>query len=255
MRKLIIAGNWKLNKTNDEAMELVTLLKREVGSVTDVDVVVCPVFTALADVADLTNESNIGLGAQNVYWEDSGAFTGEVSAPLLKRIGVQYVIIGHSERRQFFNETNETVNKRIKAALAHGLTPIVCVGEMLEDRESGKTNDVIKNHIEGSLANLSEEEMGKLVLAYEPVWAIGTGKTASPDQAQEVHAYIRSLLGTLFSEELANAVRIQYGGSVKAENAAELMSQPDIDGALVGGASLTAEAFAGIIKNSCGVTK
>ncbi len=249
MRKIIIAGNWKLNKTPREAIELVTALKRELADNTDVDAVVCPPFTALSDVSDVLNESNIGLGAQNVYWEDSGAFTGEISSPMLKEVGVQYVIVGHSERRQYFGETNETVNKRIRAALSHGLTPIVCVGENLEDRESDKTFEVVGNHVEGSLAGLSNDEMEKIILAYEPVWAIGTGKTASPDQAQEVHKFIRSILVKLFSQEIAEKIRIQYGGSVKAENAKELMSQPDIDGGLVGGASLTADAFVGIIKN------
>jgi len=255
MRKIIIAGNWKLFKTNQEAVELVNLLKREVSLIEEVDIVVCPVFTALSDVRDALLESNIGLGAQNLYWEDSGAFTGEVSGLLLKAIGVQYVIIGHSERRQFFGETDETVFKRIKAALKHNLVPIVCVGEMLAEREAGKTFDVIKKQCEGAFKNLSEEEMEKLVIAYEPVWAIGTGKTATPAQAQEVHHYIRGLLKKMFSEELAAGMRIQYGGSVKPENTKELMSQPDIDGALVGGASLKSDSFAAIVKNSCGIEK
>ena len=250
MRKPIIAGNWKLNNTSKEAIELVTLLKRDLCEVDTVDIVVCPVFTALSDIGDLLMDSNIGLGAQNLYWEDAGAFTGEVSAPLLKELGVQYVIIGHSERRQFFGETNETVNKKIKAALAGGLTPIVCVGEVLGEREADKTFDVISEQCEGSLAGLTEEEMGKLVLAYEPVWAIGTGKTATPDQAQEVHAFIRKLLKEKFSDDLAASVRIQYGGSVKPENTKDLMGQEDIDGALVGGASLKSEPFVEIVKNS-----
>lgn len=255
MRKLIIAGNWKLNNISHEAIELVTLLKREVSDITSVDIVVCPVATALSDVKDVIGETNIGLGAQNVYWEDSGAFTGEISAPLLKDIGVEYVIIGHSERRQYFGETDETVNKRLKAALKHNLIPIVCVGEVLEEREGDKTFDVIQKQCEGGLAGLSSEEGAKIIIAYEPVWAIGTGKTATPQQAQEVHKFIRDLLAKLFDEDVSLAVRIQYGGSVNPENSAELMSQPDIDGALVGGASLKADSFSEIIKNSCRVAQ
>jgi triosephosphate isomerase len=252
-RKPIIAGNWKLNNTSKAALELVTLLKRELSDVTDVDIVVCPVFTVLRDVNDVLLETNIGLGAQDLYWEDAGAFTGEVSAPMIKDTGAQYVIIGHSERRQFFGETNETVNKKIKAALKHGLTPIVCVGEVLAERESGKTNDVIRTQFEGCFAGFTAEEMKRLVIAYEPVWAIGTGKTATPQQAQEVHHVIRGLLKNSFDPSVAEAVRIQYGGSVKAENIADLISQGDIDGALVGGASLKADSFVEIVKNSCNV--
>ncbi|MBF0489614.1 MAG: triose-phosphate isomerase [Candidatus Omnitrophica bacterium] len=248
MRKVIIAGNWKLNKTSAEAITLVEELKREVVDVSGVDIVVCPPFTAINDVNECLIGSNIDLGAQNVFWQDSGAFTGEVSAPMLKHLGVKYVIIGHSERRQFFGETNETVSKRIRAALTHGLTPIVCVGENLAERESNKTFDVIKNHCEGSLVNLTAEEMSKIVIAYEPVWAIGTGKTATPEQAQEVHAYIRQLLARIFNTEVSQSVRIQYGGSVTPENIAILIAKPDIDGALVGGASLKAPSFAAIVK-------
>ena len=255
MRKLIIAGNWKLNNTAQQAVELVTLLKREVGDITDVDIVVCPVATALPDVRDVLLESNIALGAQNVYWEDSGAFTGEVSAPLLKEIGVEYVIIGHSERRQYFGETNQAVNKKIRAALNHGLTPIVCVGEVLKERESNKTFEVIRTQCKESLAGFSADEVKAMIIAYEPVWAIGTGKTATPAQAQEVHKFIRELLVKMHNEEAAETVRIQYGGSVKPENIAELMAQPDIDGALVGGASLKADSFVSIVKNACGVVK
>ncbi len=248
MRTPIIAGNWKLNKTSREALQLVEELKRDVADVTGVDIVVCPPFTSLESVSEALTETNIAVGAQNLYWADSGAFTGEISAPMLKDFGVQYVIIGHSERRQYFGETNETVNKRIRAALTHGLTPIVCVGENLAQRESNKTFDVIKDHCEGSLKDLTVEEMKKIVIAYEPVWAIGTGKTATPEQAQEVHAFIRGLLGKMFGAEIANSVRLQYGGSVTPENTALLISQPDIDGALVGGASLKAPSFAAIIK-------
>jgi triosephosphate isomerase len=250
MRKVIIAGNWKLNKTSREAQALAVELKREVVDIQGVDIVICPTFTALDAVSEAIMDTNIDLGAQNIYWQDSGAFTGEISAPMLKDLGVKYVIIGHSERRQFFGETNETVNKRIRAALTHGLTPIVCVGENLAERESNKTFDVIKDHCEGSLAGLKAEEMQKIVLAYEPVWAIGTGKTATPEQAQEVHGFIRQLLEKLFNVEVANAVRIQYGGSVTPENIASLISKPDIDGALVGGASLKAPSFAAIVKSA-----
>ncbi|MCC6758306.1 MAG: triose-phosphate isomerase [Candidatus Omnitrophica bacterium] len=249
MRKIIIAGNWKMFKTSFEAVELVNELKRTLSDVSEVDVVVCPPFTALAEVQDVLLETNIGVGAQNMYWEDSGAFTGEVSAPMIKAIGVQYVIIGHSERRQFFGETDATINKKIKAALKHQLTPIVCIGEVLAEREGGKTFDVIKTQLDGSLVNLTAAEIENIVLAYEPVWAIGTGKTASPAQAQEVHKFIREWLTKKFDAAIANKVRIQYGGSVKPENTAELMGQPDIDGALVGGASLKSDSFTAIVKN------
>ena len=255
MRKPIIAGNWKLNLTEREAVILVTALRNALVDVTEVDIVVCPVVTAIAVIHDVLLESNIAIGAQNLYWEDSGAFTGEVSAPLLKEVGVQYVIIGHSERRQFFGETNQMVNKKIRAALKHGLTPIVCVGEVLAEREANKTFDVIRTQCKESLAGFSADEIKAMVIAYEPVWAIGTGKTATPAQAQEVHKFIRELLVKMHNEEVAETVRIQYGGSVKPENIAELMAQPDIDGALVGGASLKADSFVSIVKNACGVVK
>jgi len=255
MRKLIIAGNWKLNNGEKEAVELVTALRNDLVDVNTVDIVVCPVFTVLPVVHDVLLESNIGLGAQNMFWENSGAFTGEISAPMLKDIGVQYVIIGHSERRQYFKETDEMVNKKVKAALMHGLTPIVCVGEVLEEREADKTFEVIERQCRGGLSGLSSDEVQKIVLAYEPVWAIGTGKTATPQQAQDVHKFIRDLLVKLYSDATAQSIRIQYGGSVKPDNSAQLMSQPDIDGALVGGASLKADSFSEIIKNSCSVAK
>ncbi len=255
MRKPIIAGNWKLNLTERDAVILVTALRNALVDVTEVDIVVCPVVTAIAVVHDVLLESNIAIGAQNLYWEDSGAFTGEVSAPLLKEIGVEYVIIGHSERRQFFGETNQTVNKKIRAALKHGLTPIVCVGEVLAEREANKTFEVIRAQCKESLAGFSADEMKVMVIAYEPVWAIGTGKTATPAQAQEVHKFIRELLVKMHNEEVAEMLRIQYGGSVKPDNIAELMAQPDIDGALVGGASLKADSFVSIVKNACGVVK
>jgi len=252
MRKPIIAGNWKMHKTIGDAIELVNGLKRELYDVTEADIVVCPVYTALADVSEALEASNIAVGAQDMFWEEQGAFTGEISAAMIKDTGAKYVIIGHSERRQYFNETNETVNKRAKAALATGLTPIICVGETLEQREANKTLDVIKDHIQGGLSGFSKEDLLKCVIAYEPVWAIGTGKTATPEQAQEVHAYIRGLLAELFDQSTADAVRIQYGGSVKPENVTALMAQADIDGGLVGGASLKVDLFTQIVRKAVG---
>ncbi len=248
MRTPIIAGNWKLNNTVSEAVALTNSLKSLVAGCTGVEIIVAPTFTALASVSSAIADSNLLLAAQDVYWEDSGAFTGEVSAPMLKDVGCDYVIIGHSERRQFFGETNESVNQKVKATLAHGLKPIICVGEQLEERESGQTEAVIENHVTGGIAGLSATDLLSCVIAYEPVWAIGTGKTATPDQAQEVHNFIRGLLAAAYSKEVASQIRIQYGGSVKPENASELMAQPDVDGALVGGASLEAESFAQIVK-------
>jgi len=257
MRKTIIAGNWKMYKTIKEAIELANGLKREFFKLdfAAVDVVLCPVFTALSEVAEVLSETDIGLGAQDVYWQDEGAFTGEVSPLMLKDAGCQYVIIGHSERRQFFTETNETVNKKIKAALKCGLTPIVCVGENLQERETNKTFKVIEDHINNGLADIGASDILKLVIAYEPVWAIGTGKTATPDQAQEVHKFIRDLLKNNYGQEAADNVRIQYGGSVKPENITELMNKPDVDGALVGGASLKVESFSVIVAKASEVVK
>lgn len=255
MRKMIIAGNWKLNKTINEAVVLATVLKRELADIQNVEIVICPVYPALAVVNDVIMDTNIKLGGQDLYWKDSGAFTGEVSAPLLKDVGCEYVIIGHSERRQFFGETNETVNKKTLAALVHGLTPIVCVGETLQEREAGETFKVVEDHIHGAFQGLTAEQAQKVVVAYEPVWAIGTGKTATPAQAQEVHKFIRDLLAKLYDQAVAEEITIQYGGSVKPDNAVELMSQPDIDGALVGGASLDANAFVDIVKKSATVAR
>ncbi|MFT5388129.1 MAG: triosephosphate isomerase [Candidatus Omnitrophota bacterium] len=253
MRTPIIAGNWKLNKTVVETIQLINDIKRELANVSNVDVVICPTFLGLTDAVEAVNDLSIEIGAQNLYWENSGAFTGEISGEMIKATGAKYVIVGHSERRQFFGETNETVNKRVRAALDNGLLPIVCVGENLEEREGDKTFDVIKNHITGSLAGFTAEEVQGMVLAYEPVWAIGTGKTASPEQAQEVHKYIRDLLTELYDEATASVVRLQYGGSVKPDNIDELIAQPDIDGALVGGASLKSDSFAGIVKGAAKV--
>jgi triosephosphate isomerase len=251
-RKKIIAGNWKMNKTQAEARVLVEDLLREVGHFDDAEIVLCPPFTALAAVSELLNAvSNIRLGAQNMHEAASGAYTGEISAAMLKELYVRYVIIGHSERRQYFHEDNATVNRKTKAALAAELRPIVCVGETLPERESNKWKSVLQTQLIEGFAGFGEKELADIIIAYEPVWAIGTGKTASPAQAEEAHQFIRKVVGDNFGATAAEKIRIQYGGSVKAENARELLSQPDIDGALVGGASLDARGFTAIIKNAC----
>ena len=243
-----IAGNWKMNETIAEATALVTALKEAVKDVKGIDIAVAPTATALSSVAPLLKGSNIALSSQNVHWADHGAFTGEISVGMLKEIGCAWAIIGHSERRQYFGETNEGVNKRATAAIKAGLGAIICVGETLDEREAGKTLDVVSAQVKEGLKGLTAEDSKLLVIAYEPVWAIGTGKVATTAQAQEVHAHIRSLLKAQFGDEAGAAVRIQYGGSVKPGNAAELLAQPDINGALVGGASLKAADFAAIIK-------
>ncbi|MDF3130959.1 triose-phosphate isomerase [Kiritimatiellaeota bacterium B1221] len=248
MRKKIIAGNWKMNKTVSEAQNLADAIKRDLDSEAKVDVVLCPPFTAISAVSQAVSGTQIAVGAQNMHFEASGAYTGEISAEMLREQYCRYVILGHSERRQYFGETDESVNKKTVAALAAGLKPIVCVGETLEEREADKYEDVIRTQINGGLAGLSEADLKNVVIAYEPVWAIGTGKTASPEQAQEVHAFIRSLLVELSSQATADTVRIQYGGSMKPGNAAELLSKPDIDGGLIGGAALDAPSFIGIVK-------
>ena len=253
MRTPIIVGNWKLNKTIREAVALVDSLHPLVADATDVEIVVAPVFTGLSAVSQAITGRGIRLGAQDVFWEDSGAFTGEVSPGLLKDVGCDYVIIGHSERRQYFSETNENVNRKAKAAHAHGLIPIICAGESLEEREADKTGAVVEDHVLNGIAGLSADQIISTIIAYEPVWAIGTGRNATPDQAQEVHALIRSLLSELYSTDVASQVRIQYGGSVKPDNAGVLIAQPDVDGALVGTASWEAESFAEIIKAVCEV--
>ncbi len=247
MRRPFIAGNWKMYKTRQAAVELVTALKSLVQDVTEVEIAVAPPFTALQAVAEVIKGSNILLAGQNLFWEAEGAFTGEISPLMLKDVGCQYVIIGHSERRQYFGETNETVSKRIQAALRHGLRPICCVGETLAEREGNQTFAVIEQQIREGLATVADTDISQVVIAYEPVWAIGTGKTATPAQANEVHGYIRELLKKQYGEK-ADQVRIQYGGSVKPDNVAALMAESDIDGALVGGASLTADSFARIVK-------
>jgi triosephosphate isomerase len=249
-RRLIIAGNWKMNKTVAEALDLVHGLKIELASVKEVDLVVCPPFTALADVSKAIMDSNLRLGAQNMSEHSYGAFTGEIAAGMLKEFSVRYVILGHSERRQFYHETSDLVAKKARAAHAAALKPIVCVGETLQEREGGKTESVLDAQVRGSLAGLTGEQIEETILAYEPVWAIGTGKTATSAQAQQAHAFIRKLLASIFDENAARRVRIQYGGSVKPSNARELMSLPDVDGALVGGASLEDRSFSDIVKNS-----
>lgn len=246
MRTPVIAGNWKLFKTIGESVDLVEKLKPLVDQTRDVEIVVAPVFTALSRVSVAVGDTNINLAAQDCFWEEEGAFTGEVAPKLLKDAGCSHVIIGHSERRQYFGETDATVNKKVKAAISAGLKAIVCVGETLEERESGRTFTVVESQVQNSLAGLLTETVAGLVIAYEPVWAIGTGKTASDEQAQEVHAFIRGLILRLFGQGAADAVRILYGGSVKPDNVKGLMTQPDIDGALVGGASLKADSFAAI---------
>lgn len=244
-------------KTIPEAIELANGLKRELYDIEaeDIDIVLCTPFTCLSEVSEIVTNSNIQLGAQDMYWQEEGAFTGEISPKMLLDAGCKFVIIGHSERRQFFSETNETVNKKIKAALANGLTPIMCVGESLAEREKNLTFKVLEDHVMNGLKDISEKDALKIVVAYEPVWAIGTGKTATPDQAQEAQKYIRDLLVKLYNKDIAESIRIQYGGSVKPDNIAELMKKPDVDGGLVGGASLTVESFAKIVKGASGVEK
>ncbi|MFN4905882.1 MAG: triose-phosphate isomerase [Planctomycetota bacterium] len=255
MRRLLIAGNWKMNLDRGRSLALVQGLVESLRNTSNVDVAVCPPSVYLGELGKALHGSNIGLGAQNAYNQPEGAYTGEVSCGMLKDVGCQYVILGHSERRAIFGETDLMVNEKLHAVLAAGLTPIVCVGETLQEREAGKTQQVVESQCKGSLAGLSHEQMLKTVLAYEPVWAIGTGKTATPAQAEEVHKDIRDLLGSLFSNETSQKVIILYGGSVKADNALELLSEPNIDGALVGGASLKQDSFLGIVQAASSVKK
>ena len=242
MRKPIIAGNWKMFKTRDEALDFIYQVNNRMPSLEDVDTVICAPFPVLRCLVKRQGE-NLRIGAQNMHFEECGAFTGEVAPAMLTSLGVTYVIIGHSERRAMFNETDESVNKKLHAAYKHGLVPILCVGEHLEERESGQTEAVIKEQIIKDLEGLTAEQVKELVIAYEPIWAIGTGRTATPEMANETCGYIRSLVKELYGEEVAEAMRVQYGGSVKTGNIAELMQQPDIDGALIGGASLVASDF------------
>jgi triosephosphate isomerase len=247
MRRLLIAGNWKMNLNLAKSVALAEGLKDAAKNRTDIDIAVCPPAIYVQPVGVALAGSNIGLGAQDVYFEKEGAFTGEISTEMLVDIGCKYVILGHSERRHILHESSELINQKVVAALKAGLTPILCVGELLSEREAGVTDVVIRRQFDGSLSNVSAEQMKKVVIAYEPVWAIGTGKVATPDQAEEVHVSIRDLITERYGKEIADVVRIQYGGSVKAENAKDILLKPNVDGALVGGASLKVDAFMGII--------
>jgi len=247
MRRPFVAGNWKMNLDRAAAVALAEDVAKGAAGVEGVDVAVCPPFVYIDPVAKVLQGSKVGLGAQDMYHEAKGAFTGEISAAMLCDVGCKYVILGHSERRHVLGETDEAINKKVRAALAAKLTPIVCVGELLAEREAGKTLDVIRRQFMGSLAGLSAEEMAITVIAYEPVWAIGTGKTATPEQAEQVHADLRRIMADRYNKQVAEQVRIQYGGSVTPDNAAQLLAQPDIDGALVGGASLKTAAFMAIV--------
>ncbi len=246
MRRPIIAGNWKMNLSIAEGVKFINDIKEAVKD-TEVEVVICAPFTLLKDLAEAAKGTNIKIAAQNMHFEKNGAFTGEVSADMLKEVGVTHVVIGHSERRQYFAETNETVNLKVKAALAAGLVPIKCCGETLEQREAGETKSLCKVQVVEGLKDISAEDVKKVVIAYEPIWAIGTGKTATAEQANDVIAYIRSVLADLYGEEVSEEVRIQYGGSVKPENVEEIMNEVDIDGALVGGASVKADSFISLV--------
>jgi len=250
MRTPFIAGNWKMYMTRPQATDLVEGLLTALAKVRQVDIAVCPPYTALETVARLVDGHNVALGAQNCYWEEKGAYTGEIAPPMLKDLGCRYCIVGHSERRQYFGETNETIRRKALALYKHDLLPIVCIGETLTQREEGQTEEVVLTQLRECVGNLPVERLATTTIAYEPVWAIGTGKTATPQQAQEVHALIRAELKRLFSQELAEQMRIQYGGSVKPDNIKALMAQTDIDGALVGGASLEVESFSAIVRGA-----
>ena len=251
-RKIFIAGNWKMNKTAAETKELCEALKAKFASFCPckAEVAVCPPFTSIATAVEALKGSNIKVGAQNIHWADNGAFTGEISGAMLKEMGIEYVIIGHSERRQYFGETDETVNKRIAAALKYDLKPIVCIGETLEEREGNKTEEVLAKQIKDGFANIAAADMAEVTIAYEPVWAIGTGKTATPDMAEETHAFIRKTFADLYGAEVAEALVIQYGGSMKPENSKDLVAQKDIDGGLIGGAALKADSFYDLVANA-----
>ncbi|MBN1307085.1 MAG: triose-phosphate isomerase [Chitinispirillaceae bacterium] len=247
-RKKFIAGNWKMNTTVDDACRLAQEIVTAVGKATDVDIAICPPYTNLSEVSKVIKESAVTLGAQDVHWETSGAYTGKVSCSMLKSVGVTYVIIGHSEQRQYFHETDETVNKKVTAALAAGLLPIVCVGETLDERKSGAMDTVIERQTKGAFRGISREDALKCTIAYEPVWAIGTGETATPKQANDAHIFIRNIYTGLYGDQAASQIRIQYGGSMKPENAKELLAQSDVDGGLIGGASLKAASFLRIVQ-------
>jgi len=248
MRKPIVAGNWKCHTTTNEATALAQALRQRLDGLEGAEIVVCPPFTGLATVGHVLRGSRIGLGAQDVFWEPRGAFTGEVSAPMLADVGCRYVIIGHSERRTHFGDTDQIVQRKLTAALRHALTPIVCIGETLAEREGNQTFAVLQRQLEGALREVPAADRERVIIAYEPVWAIGTGRNATPDQAQEAHAFIRQWIAKQWGADAGDSLRIQYGGSVTAANAASLLQQPDVDGALVGGASLNADAFSAIVK-------
>jgi triosephosphate isomerase len=248
MRKKIIAGNWKMNKTGAEAASFARDLKIKTLNINKTEIIVCPPFTALAPVYEMLKESRIKMGAQNVHWEPDGAYTGEVSAEMIEEAGCKYVIIGHSERRQYFGETNQSVNKKIKQTLTTNLSPIFCIGETLQQRQDGQTNEIVKKQLIEGLVDLSSDQMRRIVLAYEPVWAIGTGLTATPEQAEEVHQFIRELIDERFNTQVGEVGSILYGGSAKPDNIKELLSQQNIDGGLIGGASLKVDSFVTMIK-------
>lgn len=248
MRKPFIAGNWKMNTNCQSATELASGLAGELSEVTTVDIAVCPPFVYLQSVAKALSSSNIAMGAQDMYFEGNGAFTGEISTEMLKDVCCTYVLVGHSERRHVIGETDELINKKVTAAISGGLLPILCVGELLEQREANQTDEVVTEQIKKGLAGIDAEKVQAVTIAYEPVWAIGTGKTATSDQAQEVHAMIRKLLAEMYDEKIASELRIQYGGSAKPDNTAELMACPDVDGLLVGGAGLKVDSFSAMIK-------
>lgn len=250
MRKKVIAGNWKMNMDLHQSQKLVSEIINGLGKDSKAEVIVCPPYTSLSEVGTLLKGTQIKLGAQNMHFEESGAYTAEISGDMLKSVGCEYVILGHSERRVIFNEHNELINKKIKAALAKGLKPIFCIGELLEQRESGETMKVISIQIEKGLEGIRVDQIKNIIIAYEPVWAIGTGKTATPRQAQEVHLFIREFVAKKFSSSVAENIIIQYGGSVRPDNAGQLLVQDDIDGALVGGACLKADSFLGIIASA-----
>ncbi|MBU1887846.1 MAG: triose-phosphate isomerase [Candidatus Omnitrophica bacterium] len=250
MRRPIIAGNWKMNKAVDEAVSIAVGLKRKFYTFSEADIVICPPFTALSKVHEQIVDSSIMLGAQDMYWEESGAFTGEISPGMLKDVGCRYVIAGHSERRNIFGETDEDVNKKLKIILKHGMIPIMCIGEQLEERDNGMTFEILEKQLTRDLKGFAKEQAARIIIAYEPIWAIGTGRTATPQQAQESHGYIRDFIERLYDRETSVKIRIQYGGSVKPDNIAQLMAQEDVDGALVGGASLDVNSFTEIVENA-----
>jgi triosephosphate isomerase len=246
-RKKFIAGNWKMNTTLEEAMSLAKGIVAKLGSISNVDIALCPPYINLPAVSEIIKGSTVKLGAQDVHWEAKGAFTGKISCAMLKSVGVTYVIIGHSEQRTYFNETNETVNKKVKASLASGLLPIICVGETLQERKSGNMEKIVESHVRGAFSGLSQPDAEKCTIAYEPVWAIGTGETATPTQANDAHVFIRKILNSMYNEDCSQKIRIQYGGSMKPDNAKALLSLSDVDGGLIGGAALKVDDFAGIV--------